>query len=101
MDKPEYEFKDFGGTVADWSCKCLCSGVYGHGRDKNKTQAKKQAAFEVLEKLFDNDSQQSRSSQPDHQTVSQPADMNASSRRNDNSAETEKQKMRESEGKAL
>ena len=73
MDKPEYEFKELG----DWSCMCLCSGVYGHGRDKNKTQAKKQAAFEVLGKLFDSQSQQSRPG-------SQPAgrnDMNASSSR--------------------
>ena len=76
VDKPEYEFKDFGAAsaVADWSCKCLCSGVYGHGRDKNKTQAKKKAAFEVLGKLF---------------SSSKPTDKNGS------------EKSSESEGKTL
>lgn len=66
VDKPEYEFKDFGAAsaVADWGCKCLCSGVYGHGRDKNKTQAKKQAAFEVLEKLFSQSATSKRAEKP-------------------------------------
>ena len=58
MDKPRYEFKELG----DWSCMCLCSGVYGHGRDKNKTQAKKKAAFEVLERLFTSSSSSGGSS---------------------------------------
>ncbi|MBR1439254.1 MAG: hypothetical protein IJ587_12050 [Synergistaceae bacterium] len=90
VDKPEYEFKDFGGAVADWSCKCLCSGVYGHGRDKNKTQAKKQAAFEVLEKLFDSQSQQSSEQRAGN-----------SSSRDDNSANSSMKTTGESEGKKL
>ena len=70
VDKPEYEFNEFkefkdleaAGSVADWSCVCICSGIYGHGRDKNKTQAKKQAAFEVLERLFNSSSSSGSSS---------------------------------------
>ena len=49
VDKPEYSFKERG---SDWGCDCLCSGIYGYGTDKNKTQAKKRAAFMVLNKLF-------------------------------------------------
>ena len=48
-EKAEYRFEEF---PAGWHCDCCCGGVSGWGTAKNKTAAKKKAAFMVLVHLM-------------------------------------------------
>ena len=48
--KPEYEFTE--EHQDQWLCDCNCSGIRGWGRGPSKVQAKKRAAYMILQKLF-------------------------------------------------
>ena len=49
-EKPEYSFEESMNNT--WWCDCLCSGLAACGSGASKTQAKKKAAYTLLEKLF-------------------------------------------------
>ena len=51
IEKPIYEFTEESGDF--WFCVCRCNDVSGHGRAGSKTAAKKEAAYMVLERLFE------------------------------------------------
>ena len=50
VEQPEYQFKE--DSITGWVCTCICSGIEDWGNGTTKTQAKKQAVFNVLNKLF-------------------------------------------------
>lgn len=50
VEMPVYEFEERPGD--EWYCSCVCSGADGTGIGKSKTEAKKKAAFMVLERLL-------------------------------------------------
>ena len=49
-EAPEYEFEHWEGD--EWNCICRCNGIDGVGRGIGKTRAKKEAAYQVLVRLF-------------------------------------------------
>lgn len=49
IDEPEYFFEDTGDA---WKCVCKCDTTCGEGYGKNKTEAKKNAAYRAICHLF-------------------------------------------------
>ena len=50
ISKPQYEYKD---NHDNWYCTCLVETLKGSGLAKTKTEAKKAAAFGMLNRLFE------------------------------------------------
>ena len=50
VEMPEYEFEERPGD--EWYCSCVCSEADGTGIGRSKTEAKKKAAYMVLERLL-------------------------------------------------
>ena len=49
-EKPVYDFEE--RPQDEWYCSCICGGLYGWGRARGKTLAKKKASFMVLVRLM-------------------------------------------------
>lgn len=48
-EKAKYEFS----LITDfWACSCVCDGIHGFGRSRQKTRAKKKASYMVLLRLL-------------------------------------------------
>ena len=50
VEAPTYEFEEQAGDK--WYCNCVCHGVDGFGHGNSKTEAKKKAAYMVIERLM-------------------------------------------------